>query len=93
MRKHVVVTGRVQMVGFRYTAQREAQRLGIQGWIRNLSCGRRVELIAAGEDEAALGAFLAWCGHGPRFAHVEHVALEDADDDEVLEGFAIRSTL
>jgi acylphosphatase len=87
----VVVTGRVQMVGFRYTAQREANRLGIHGWIRNLSCGRRVELVASGEADA-MATFLAWCQHGPSHAHVERVETTDADDSQALTGFQIKLT-
>ncbi|MCB9914759.1 MAG: acylphosphatase [Planctomycetes bacterium] len=65
------VSGRVQGVGFRYFAQAEAERLGLDGWVRNLPDGR-VEFEAAGE-ERALEAFLAWLRKGPTFAHVSGV--------------------
>ncbi len=59
MRKqaHVFYSGRVQGVGFRFTARELAQRLGVNGWVRNASDGR-VELLAAAE-EAALKDFLS----------------------------------
>ena len=47
---HCVVRGRVQGVFFRASAQREATRLGVTGWVRNLSDGS-VEIVAEGEDE------------------------------------------
>ena len=48
MRRHVFYSGRVQGVGFRYTAQRIAQSFAVTGWVRNLPDGR-VELVAEGE--------------------------------------------
>lgn len=48
---HVYFSGMVQGVGFRYTARDFAKRLGISGWVRNLSDGR-VELLAEASEEA-----------------------------------------
>ena len=47
-RYHYYVSGEVQGVGFRYKAQRVAAKLGLTGWVRNLSDGR-VELEVQGE--------------------------------------------
>ena len=44
---HVIFSGQVQGVGFRYTAVRLATGLGLAGWVRNLSDGR-VELCVEG---------------------------------------------
>ena len=46
-RRRVFYTGRVQGVGFRYTAVRIAQSLAVTGFVRNLA-DRRVELVAEG---------------------------------------------
>lgn len=55
--KHVLYTGRVQGVGFRYTAKRLAQQHGVAGAVRNLPSGE-VELRVEGEPER-VEAFLA----------------------------------
>ena len=51
VRKHIFFTGRVQGVGFRYTAVRLARPLGLTGWVKNLWDGR-VEMEVQGEPEA-----------------------------------------
>lgn len=53
---HVYYTGRVQGVGFRFTAEDIARDLGVLGWAKNLGDGR-VE-VAAEAEEAALKEFL-----------------------------------
>lgn len=73
-RAHIAVTGRVQGVWFRVSAQGEARRLGLVGWVRNLRDGR-VEILAEGPRDQ-LEELLAWCRRGPELAHVVDV---DAD--------------
>ncbi|MFM8807561.1 MAG: acylphosphatase, partial [Chthoniobacterales bacterium] len=53
----VFYEGRVQGVGFRYTARRVAAGFDVSGYVRNLSDGR-VELLASGEPDEVDG-FLA----------------------------------
>ena len=53
---HILYSGRVQGVGFRFTAESAAIESGIQGWVKNLGDGR-VEIMAEAEEEA-LKAFL-----------------------------------
>jgi acylphosphatase len=70
--RHVVVSGRVQGVGFRWWARERARALGLAGWVRNLPDGR-VELLLEGEAET-VRAMLEWLADGPPAARVTGVA-------------------
>lgn len=84
---HCLVSGRVQGVAFRASAQAEADRLGITGWARNLADGR-VEVLACGERES-LERFREWLDEGPPPAQVEHVAVEQRAFDPAHDSFRI----
>lgn len=85
-RRHVVVTGRVQGVGFRDSMRREAERLGLAGWVRNLPDGN-VEAAFEGSAEA-VERLTDWCYHGPPGARVMSVVPRD-EPPEGLSGFRI----
>jgi acylphosphatase len=70
------IRGRVQGVGFRYFVQREAVRLGLRGWVRNLDDGR-VEVLAEGST-AQLAELEGLLYSGPRWAEVRGVDSEEA---------------
>ena len=85
-RVRVIVTGRVQGVGFRASTAAWARKNGLTGWVRNLADGS-VELEGQG-DHAAVEALLAWCADGPPAARVTGVAptdrpIVDGEDDFV----------
>jgi acylphosphatase len=69
--KHVWITGQVQGVFFRASAEEQGQALRLQGWVRNLPDGR-VEALVQGDTDA-VATFLAWCRRGPPMARVDHV--------------------
>lgn len=71
------VSGRVQGVGFRYSAIREAHRLKVNGWVRNASNGE-VEVWAEGTQEK-LDAFLQWLRKGPQFSRIDSVNSVEKD--------------
>ena len=71
IRVRLIVHGRVQGVYFRAYTEREANRLGVNGWVRNRSDGT-VEILAEGED-TKVGEIIAWSRHGPGMARVENV--------------------
>ena len=82
----IVISGKVQGVGFRFHSQRQARQLGIQGYAHNLPNGQ-VEVLAQG-DEAALTAFIDWLAIGPPTADVYEVKVLP-NEDENCEGFSI----
>lgn len=73
------VTGRVQGVGFRWSAVREARRLGLRGWVRNADDGS-VEVEAEGAPPS-LADFLAWLHRGPAGAFVSDVEVHPVPVD------------
>jgi acylphosphatase len=75
---HCLVAGRVQGVWFRASTQREARRLGLTGWVRNLPDGR-VELMASG-PEAPLAELERWLHRGPPAAQVDEVITNSGED-------------
>jgi acylphosphatase len=85
-RRHVVVYGSVQGVGFRFGVERAARSRGVAGWVRNRPDGA-VEAVFEGEPED-VEALVAFCRHGPRGAAVERVEVE-AESAEGLAGFRI----
>jgi len=84
IRVHVFVSGRVQGVGYRYSTVNEAQRLGVNGWVRNLPDGR-VEAVFEGSRKL-VEEIIRWCHKGPTAAVVKDVAVED-EELEGLRGF------
>ncbi len=77
IRVRVFVGGRVQGVGFRLSTAREAMRLGIQGWARNLPDGR-VEAVFEGPRDS-VEQMLAWTRLGPAAARVDGTAVYDEE--------------
>lgn len=69
--KRYLISGRVQGVGFRFFAEREASRLGIRGYVKNLTNGS-VEVYAAGAPNS-VEAFGRRLAEGPRAAAVTHI--------------------
>ncbi|HEY8369573.1 MAG TPA: acylphosphatase [Thermodesulfobacteriota bacterium] len=74
-RVRVRVHGRVQGVGFRWSAVETAHALGVRGYVRNLPDGD-VEAVVEGEA-AAVERMLDWLRRGPRHAHVTGVTVTD----------------
>lgn len=91
MMQRLLVSGRVQRVGYRDWTVRNARELGLTGWVRNLSDGR-VEVLAEG-DEESLHRLVEALRNGPRLATVEHVEALSATEERAVKGFTKRLTV
>jgi acylphosphatase len=87
--RRIVVSGRVQGVGFRYFAQDVALRVGATGWVRNLPDGR-VEAHVEGEIEAVTRVEAAM-RRGPRGARVQTVNVDVEDASGLYDTFDVTS--
>ncbi len=85
--RHVFYEGRVQGVGFRYTARHIATGYEVAGWVRNLPDGR-VELLAAGESGEVAG-FLEAIGDSELASFIRKATVEEIPPPANLRGFEI----
>jgi acylphosphatase len=85
--RRLVVTGDVQGVSFRDSCREEARAAGVHGWVANAGDGSvHAHVEGAAED---LERLVAWVRRGPRQARVDHVAVDDAEPED-LDGFEVR---
>jgi acylphosphatase len=76
----LIISGRVQGVGYRDWMVARARALGLTGWVRNCPDGT-VEALISG-DAPAVAELLRACRHGPRLAVVAEINEELADPPE-----------
>lgn len=88
VRKRVVVSGRVQGVGFRFFVVEQAELLGVIGWVRNLPDGR-VEAEIEGSPEK-VDKLLDQLRVGPRLSHVTSLDVQDLDSSGTYKDFRVR---
>ena len=82
------IAGKVQQVGFRQYTKKQADKLGVVGWVRNLDDGT-VECIGQGKEEK-LEKFAKHLKRGPYFADVETTQIDWYDDlQDQFSGFTI----
>jgi acylphosphatase len=86
----LVISGRVQAVGYRAWTIDAAIRLGLRGWVRNRA-DRMVEVLVTGDD-GGVTAMIEACRQGPPAARVTDVAVSEAEDDG-SGGFTARPTV
>ena len=85
--RRFIVKGRVQGVWFRDSTRREAERLGIDGYAKNLDDGD-VEVLVTGSAEAII-ELEDWLQHGPRLAKVSSVREVESGVTSVQQGFEV----
>ena len=88
MQLFVLISGKVQGVGFRNFTQMNAKQLGINGYAKNLPNGK-VEVVAEG-DKSQLDALVALLKKGPRFARVDSLEVDERPFTGEYKTFGIR---
>jgi acylphosphatase len=88
--RHIVITGQVQGIGYRWSMTASADELCVTGWVRNCRDGS-VEACLCGEGEA-VARLMAWARRGPPGATVEHIHVELAEAQD-FSGFELRPTV
>jgi acylphosphatase len=84
----IVVSGRVQGVGYRYFAQMKAVQFGITGWVKNRSDGA-VEMVTTGTKEN-LDLFIEEIRRGNPFSTVDQVEINEISIAENYQSFTIK---
>ena len=75
--RHIIVTGSVQGIGYRWSMVAAADELGVTGWVRNRR-DSSVEACLCGDGEA-VARLIAWARRGPPSARVDHLHVELAE--------------
>ncbi len=81
----ILIKGRVQMVGFRYFTKKNARRLGVKGYVKNLPTGE-VKAVAEA-DKKTMEKFLKLLKTGPRSAEVTGMDVEYKSSDSYSSDF------
>ena len=90
-RARFIVKGRVQGVCYRMYTRDQAQRHGVEGWVRNLPDGT-VEVVCEGKNEA-VASLLEWCRQGPPGARVTGIDVSYAEPTGEFDGFMVEYTM
>ena len=87
MKKHIVISGRVQGVGFRYWLQSRAVKKNIFGWVKNKITGE-VEALIIGHEKGVKD-ILKLCEQGPPSSRVDHVEINEYSNNYSNKSFNI----
>ena len=87
MQANIFIHGFVQGVGLRQFIKNNAKKLGLSGWVKNLSDGR-VEILAQGEKDK-IEKLIKLTEKGSFFADVKSVVVDWTKEEEHFDGFTI----
>ena len=90
MKKHIVITGRVQGVGFRYWLYKAAVRNNINGWVKNKISGK-VEALLIGND-VEIDNLIKLCEKGPPSSKVTRIEVQNFQKEYFGKSFEIINT-
>ena len=85
VRAHVIISGEVQGVGFRFHTRIKARNLGLKGWVRNLDNGD-VEAVFEGQEDK-VKEMIGWCKNGEHHAIVKDIKTDFEDYTGEFESF------
>ena len=87
MKKHIIITGKVQGVGFRYWLHKAAMQRNVTGWVRNKISGE-VEALLIGKDEE-INSLINLCEIGPLSSEVTKVQVKNYQKEYLKKSFDI----
>jgi acylphosphatase len=87
VKKHIYITGRVQGVGFRHFTRKNAERLGVNGWVKNLQDGR-VEAVFQGSEDKVM-ELIERCKDGPISGYVKDIEVRDSEESKDHKSFEV----
>lgn len=85
---HIIVSGKVQGVGYRYFSQMKAVQYGVTGWAKNLSDGS-VEILAIGTNDQ-LEPFIEDLRVGNPFSTIDDMKITKSEKTESFHSFTIK---
>ena len=89
MKKHIIITGKVQNVGYRYWLYKEAIEKNISGWVRNKISGE-VEALVIGND-ADINNLIKLCKKGSSLSKVTKIKVQNYQKEFLKKSFNIIS--
>ena len=88
MKKHLLIFGKVQGVGFRYWLYEEAIKKNIRGWVKNTIQGQ-VEALLIGDDDKNVNDLIKQCQKGPLSSNVTQIKIQDFKQEYLKKTFDI----
>ena len=84
----ILIEGRLQRMNFRLQTQQQAQKLGLVGFVRNLSDGR-IEIEVQGEEDK-IDEMLAWCQQEPHSSQIKSIFYRFDEPTKHYSDFMVR---
>lgn len=88
VRLRILIEGRLQAMNFRFNAQRQANRLGLVGFVRNLSDGRIEVEVQGAEDKVK--QILDWCQDEPHGSQIRSILFRYDEPLNRYSDFSVR---
>ena len=85
---HIIVSGKVQSVGYRYFSRMKAVQYGVTGWAKNLS-DDTVEIVAIGNKDQ-LDPFIEDLRRGNPFSTITNLKMTESEPTENFQSFTIK---